>query len=183
MRWYLEVLRKYVQFSGRARRTEYWMFVLFNTMFSIVFALFERRVQMVPWFTGVYALAVALPGFGVAVRRLHDIGKNWTRLLLGLIPIVGAIVLVVDLAQDSQPGKNQYGLSPEPVKKPEAPLWSIVFFLSVLSVLVGFDFWIKGYPLAGIILTFAIPGILIDLVASIEDSIRSKLRRLKKARP
>jgi uncharacterized membrane protein YhaH (DUF805 family) len=182
MRWYLEVLRKYVQFSGRARRAEYWTFVLLNALISFVLAWFESHVHMRFWFTGVYALAVLLPSLAVSVRRLHDIGKNWTRLLIVLVPIAGAVVLVVNFAQDSQPGENQYGPYPEPVKKSEAPLWSIVFFLSVLSVLFGFDFWLKGSPIIGIILAFAIPGLLIDLLASFEDAIRGKLRRLRNAR-
>ncbi|UCF97417.1 MAG: DUF805 domain-containing protein [Spirochaetaceae bacterium] len=182
MKWYLEVLRKYVKFSGRARRTEYWMFFLFNTLISIVLALFERRVQMVPWFTVLYGLAVFLPGCAVAVRRLHDVGKSWTWLLIGLVPIAGGIILIIKLAQSSQPGENRYGLSPEPIEKLEAPLWSIVFFLSILSVLLGFDLWLKGRPVIGIIMTFGIPGILIEILASSEDAIRGRLRRSRTTR-
>ncbi len=177
MRWYFEVLKKYADFSGRARRAEYWTFFLFNALVGVALALFERRVQLVPWFTGLYGLAVIVPGCAVAVRRLHDAGRSWRRLLILLVPIAGAVILLVDLAQAGQPGPNRYGPSPEPVGKPRAPLWSIVFLLSILSVLAGFDLWIKGSPVIGLVLTFGIPGVLIDLLASFEDAIRGRLRR------
>jgi uncharacterized membrane protein YhaH (DUF805 family) len=177
------VLRKYVQFGGRARRAEYWTFVLFNALISLVLAWFETHVHLSFWFTGAYALAVLLPGLAVSVRRLHDSGKPWTRLLLVLVPIAGAVILIVNFARPGQPGENSYGPPPERAKKSQAPLWSIAFFLSVLSVLFGFDFWFKGMPILGIILAFAIPGVLIDLLASFEGAIKGRLKRLSDARP
>ena len=114
MNWYLEVLKKYAVFSGRARRKEYWMFVLFNII--IAFAL-----GFVTGFMGaalgigtalssttniIYNLAVLIPSIAVGVRRMHDLGRSgwWI-----LFPVVNLIFLCFD----SQPGENEYGPNPK----------------------------------------------------------------------
>lgn len=113
MNWYIEVLKKYAVFSGRSRRKEYWMFVLFNLL--ITFALgFIERLAGGPGIIGVlYSLAVSIPGIAVAVRRLHDTNRSGWWLLISLIPLIGVIVLVVFLASDSEPEENQYGVNPK----------------------------------------------------------------------
>lgn len=114
MNWYLEVLKNYAVFDGRARRTEYWMFMLFN--FFIVFVL--GLVEIVIGGTGLaglYSMAVLIPGIAVSVRRLHDTGRSGWWLLIGFVPLVGAIVLLVFMVQDSQPGSNKFGASPKEV--------------------------------------------------------------------
>lgn len=110
MNWYLEVLKKYTVFTGRASRTEYWMYSLMNVIIGLI--LMFLGLDMILW---IYTLAVLLPGLGVAIRRLHDIGKSGWWLLIGFIPLIGFIVLIVFLVTDSQQGDNQYGSNPKGV--------------------------------------------------------------------
>ncbi len=113
MNWYLEVLRNYAVFSGRARRTEYWMFALFNFIIAMALGIAEA-VLGGPGFIGIlYGLAVLIPALAVSVRRLHDTGRSGLWLLIGLIPLIGFIVLLVFMVQDSDPGQNQYGMNPK----------------------------------------------------------------------
>jgi len=114
MRWYLKVIKNYAGFSGRASRTEYWMFVLFNILFALLAMLLDNVLHTT--FSGlygviycIYALAVFIPGLAVTVRRLHDIGKSGWNFLWVLIPLVGGILLLVWLATDSKFGDNKYG--------------------------------------------------------------------------
>ena len=121
MRWYLKVLKHYADFSGRARRKEYWMFVLFNTIFAIIAAILDNVLGLtsgqLPY--GVlyflYMLAVLIPGLAVTVRRLHDVGKSGWMILISLIPIIGTIWLLVLMVTDSNTGENQYGKNPKEV--------------------------------------------------------------------
>ncbi len=125
MNWYLGVLKKYADFGGRARRKEYWFFVLFNVIISVVLSMVDMFVGTynasagVGILTGIYTLAVLLPGIGVSVRRLHDTGRSGWWLLIVLVPLVGAIVLLVFMVLDSQPAQNAYGPNP---KAGEAPV-------------------------------------------------------------
>lgn len=112
MYWYLEVLKKYAVFSGRARRREYWMFFLVNFIVGLVLAVIGRVLDL-EILQYLYSLAVLLPGLGVAVRRLHDTGRSGWWLLISLVPLIGAIVLLVFLVSDSQPDTNQYGPNPK----------------------------------------------------------------------
>ncbi len=119
MNWYLAVLKNYAGFTGRARRKEYWMFVLFNLIFLIAAMIldnvFGTTVEGLPYglFYFLYALAVLIPSLAVAVRRLHDIGKSGWMILVSLIPIAGSIWLLVLLVTDSNPGENEYGPNPK----------------------------------------------------------------------
>lgn len=121
MNWYLGVLKNYVGFSGRARRKEYWMFVWFNLLVSIVLYLADRMLGTLDAETGVgilgglYSLAVLLPTIAVAVRRLHDTGRSGWWLLIGFLPLIGAIVLLVFFVLDSEPGSNAHGPNPKQV--------------------------------------------------------------------
>ena len=105
--WYVEVLKKYAVFEGRARREEFWMFALVNFIISVVLHLIS------PFLGGIYNLAVLLPSLGVGARRLHDTGRSGWLLLIGLIPLIGIIVLIVFWVQDSQPGANAHGPNPK----------------------------------------------------------------------
>ncbi len=119
MKWYLQVLKKYAVFSGRARRTEYWMFALFNIIFSFAAIIIDMAAGTtyynLPYgiFYFLYTLAVLVPGLAVTVRRLHDVGKSGWMILIALIPIIGVIWLFVLMVQDSEPGKNDYGENPK----------------------------------------------------------------------
>lgn len=121
MSWYLAVLKKYAVFSGRARRKEFWYFTVFNVIVSIVLAAVDAAIGTlntdsgIGLLSGIYSLAVIIPSIAVSVRRLHDIGRSGWWVLIGLIPLVGAIVLLIFNVQDSQPGENQYGPNPKSV--------------------------------------------------------------------
>ena len=112
--WYLEALQKYVEFSGRARRTEFWTFVLVNFCISIILSFLDATVGMGFGFIGtLFSLAILLPSIAVAVRRLHDIGKEGWWILIGLIPLIGWIILIYFYVQDSEAGPNAYGANPK----------------------------------------------------------------------
>ena len=120
MSWYIRVLKQYAVFAGRATRTEYWMFALVNLLiaFGILFAEAMLRIILGMNTDGgilanLYALAVLLPALGVTIRRLHDTNRPGWWLLISFIPLVGAIVLIVFLATDSQPGTNRFGPNPK----------------------------------------------------------------------
>ena len=120
MNYYLKVLRQYVDFKGRARRAEYWNFVLFSTLISIVLLLVDTYVLGTNPMAGesgiignLYSLAVFLPSLGVLVRRLHDVGKSGWFFLIVLIPLIGAIWLLILLFRDGEPGENKWGPNPK----------------------------------------------------------------------
>ncbi|HEV2886421.1 MAG TPA: DUF805 domain-containing protein [Jatrophihabitans sp.] len=106
------VLSKYVVFSGRARRSEFWWYALFAAIVYIVAGIIDAAIgnQLVGY---LVALALLLPSLAVTVRRLHDTGRSGWWILIGIIPLIGAIVLLVFEVQDSQPGTNNYGPSPK----------------------------------------------------------------------
>lgn len=113
MNWYIEVLKKYAVFAGRAHRTEFWMFTLVNYVIIIVLGIIETAVGLVGVLTTVYVLAVLLPNLGVTVRRLHDTDRSGWWILIGLIPVIGWLVLLIFMVLDSTEGDNQYGPNPK----------------------------------------------------------------------
>jgi uncharacterized membrane protein YhaH (DUF805 family) len=121
MHYYTDVLKKYATFEGRARRKEYWMFVLWNIIVSLVLSIVLGLIgavihaPMISLLVWIYSLAIILPSLAVGVRRLHDTGRTGWWVLIGLIPIIGAIVILIFVVQDSQPGDNQYGPNPKGV--------------------------------------------------------------------
>jgi len=120
MNYFIDCLtKKYACFSGRARRQEYWLFVLFNFIASTILKFIAGALISM---TGLavlaiipllYSLAVLIPGFAVLFRRLHDTGRSGWWWLIGFIPLIGIIVLIVFCCLDSQPGENQYGPNPK----------------------------------------------------------------------
>ena len=117
MNWFLLALKKYAVFSGRSQRSEYWFFVLFYLIIYIVLAVLDGLVfksgSQIGILSGVFSLAMIVPSIAVAARRLHDTDRSGWWQLLVLIPLIGAIVLIVFLAQDTKPGENKYGPSPK----------------------------------------------------------------------
>ena len=114
MDYYKAVLKKYTVFTGRARRAEYWYFVLFNAIISAALNIVSHIVgDRSGSLSSLYSLAVFLPALAVAMRRLHDIGKSGWWLLLILLPLIGWIWLIVLFATDSNLGENKYGQNPK----------------------------------------------------------------------
>jgi uncharacterized membrane protein YhaH (DUF805 family) len=119
--WYLEALRKYAVFDGRARRMEYWMFVLFNCLIVVVLSVVDTVVGIfslgnsIGALTGLYWLVVLVPSIAVTVRRLHDTDRSGWWALLALLPLLGTIVLFVFCVLDGTPGANRFGENPKAV--------------------------------------------------------------------
>jgi len=106
------VFSQYVGFKGRARRSEYWYFFLFNFIVALVLGIIGQVIGNTILST-LWSLAVILPGIAVGIRRLHDIGKSGWWLLISFVPVVGTILLIVWCCKDSDPGENQYGANPK----------------------------------------------------------------------
>ncbi|MGL4478029.1 MAG: DUF805 domain-containing protein, partial [Aeromonas veronii] len=108
MNWYISVLKQYAVFSGRAHRTEYWMFVLCNVIVMLLLGMVDKLVggdnELI---SSIYSLAVLLPSLAVAARRLHDTDRSAWWLLLGLIPIIGTLVLIYFMVCNGQQGPNR----------------------------------------------------------------------------
>ncbi|MEC7761362.1 MAG: DUF805 domain-containing protein [Pseudomonadota bacterium] len=112
------VLReKYVEFNGRARRAEFWWFVLFIFVVSVVLslidmALFEGVLQDIGPLSAIFTLITLIPAIAVTARRLHDVGRSgWWQLLL-LLPVIGFLVIVFWAVQKGTEGPNDYGRDP-----------------------------------------------------------------------
>ncbi|MHB8710370.1 MAG: DUF805 domain-containing protein [Minisyncoccota bacterium] len=110
MNHYLNVLKKYAVFSGRAQRAEYWYFVLFNAIIATVLSFFGKVGTLA---TFIYLLAIIIPGIAVSVRRFHDTNRSGWWLLINFVPVIGAIVFLVFTVLDSDPNSNQYGPNPK----------------------------------------------------------------------
>lgn len=111
MDYFLDALKKYTDFSGRATRTQYWMFVLFYLIFYIVLASIDWLLGTLI-FALILTFALAIPSMSLAARRLHDTGRSGWWQLISLIPLIGIIVLLVFLVQDSHE-ENEYGPNPK----------------------------------------------------------------------
>ena len=119
MSWYLQALKKYAVFGGRSRRMEYWYFVLFNIIVSIVLGVIDGLLGTSGSYagagllSGIYGLAVLIPSLAVTVRRLHDTDRTGWWILIALVPLIGVIVLLVFALLEGTPGDNQYGPNPK----------------------------------------------------------------------
>ncbi|MEE1795025.1 DUF805 domain-containing protein [Streptomyces sp. BE308] len=112
MNWYLDVLKNYAGFSGRARRKEYWMFVLFNFIAAVILMVIGGVIgTQIPYY--IYLVAVIVPSIAVVVRRLHDTGRSGWWILISLVPLVGGIILLVFLATEGKYEANEYGANPK----------------------------------------------------------------------
>ncbi len=111
MEHFIDAFKKYAQFSGRATREQFWMYVLFYIIISIVLSVIDAVVGTMV-LALIYSLVMLIPSISVAARRLHDIGRTGCWQLIGFIPLIGLIVLIVFYVQDSQED-NQYGPNPK----------------------------------------------------------------------
>jgi len=108
MNYYLEAFRKYAVFSGRAKRAEYWYFVLFNA--PIIIVLWIIGVKPLIW---LYYSVTFIPGLALSVRRLHDINFSGRWYFISLIPFAGLFIIIFWFTRDSWPGENKYGPNPK----------------------------------------------------------------------
>ena len=117
MNYFLDCLKNYAKFDGRARRTEYWMFFLFTTVIAFLLGFISGLIEIpaLSIISILYCLAVFVPGLAVSVRRLHDIGKSWPWIFITLIPFVGGIWFLILMCLDGQPGANEFGENPKGV--------------------------------------------------------------------
>ncbi|WP_336285920.1 DUF805 domain-containing protein [Citrobacter arsenatis] len=121
MNWYLAVLKKYAIFSGRACRKEFWMFMLFSFIVSIILNFITIVCGLSLSLSMLYSMSVMLPGLSVLIRRLHDTGRSGSyAFLLFTPPLVGAIVLLVFACKKGTEGDNMYGA--DPLQSPDANL-------------------------------------------------------------
>ena len=114
MNWYLEVLKKYAVFSGRARRKEYWMFFLFNIIIAAVLGFIEGLIGTNASQNGqsilgtIYQLAILIPSIAVGVRRMHDTDHSGWWLLFPIVNLVFALT-------EGTKGDNKFGADPKAV--------------------------------------------------------------------
>ena len=122
MKWYEYytdvVIKKFFCFEGRARRKEFWMFILCNAIVAAILGALDSVIGVkiansIGILVLIYDLAILLPSLGVCVRRLHDIGKSGWWVLISLIPLVGAIWLIVLFCKEGVKGDNEYGPDPK----------------------------------------------------------------------
>ncbi|MCX5193262.1 DUF805 domain-containing protein [Streptomyces sp. NBC_00249] len=111
--YYVDVIKRYADFSGRARRQEYWMFVLCSIPIMVLLLVLDFALGSYPVLFYVYNLAVFLPTLGLSVRRLHDTGRSGWWYLVSIIPFVGWIAMIVLMAIEGDAGPNAYGPSPK----------------------------------------------------------------------
>lgn len=116
--WFGKAWNRYAEFSGRSRRKEYWYFVLVNFIIQIAVytmdcVFFDAANTDNTYFSWIYSLIIFVPSLAVIIRRLHDTNRSGWWLLLNLIPIIGSVILIIILAEDSDSEENQYGANPK----------------------------------------------------------------------
>lgn len=117
MEWFMKALRQYAVFTGRARRKEYWFFVLFYILIAIGLGFIDSMLGLgseeYGLLSGLFGLAMLLPALGVAVRRMHDTGRSGWWVLVSLIPFIGWLIFIWFATRDGEPGPNAYGPDPK----------------------------------------------------------------------
>ena len=118
MQYFIKAFKNYAVFKGRTSRKEFWMFVLFNIIFSFAAVALDRILGFsnetgYGVLSTIFSLVMILPALGAEVRRLHDIGKSGWWIFITLVPLIGGIWLIVLLAKMGDAGENAYG--PEPI--------------------------------------------------------------------
>ncbi|KAF7766347.1 hypothetical protein PUND_a2163 [Pseudoalteromonas undina] len=115
MEHYMNALRSYADFSGRNRRKAFWMFMLINLIFSLLTSVIDGITNTM-FVSTIYSLALLIPQLSAGARRLHDTNRSGWWQLLWLVPVIGWIILIIFLAQDSQEGENDHGANPKEVE-------------------------------------------------------------------
>jgi uncharacterized membrane protein YhaH (DUF805 family) len=105
-------LSRYIDFNTRSSRSEYWFWVLFVILLSIVAGVIDNLLFGSSVLGTLVTLGLLVPGIAVGVRRLHDIDRSGWWYLIALIPLIGALVLIYWFVQPGTPGSNEYGDNP-----------------------------------------------------------------------
>ncbi|MEM6344484.1 MAG: DUF805 domain-containing protein [Bacteroidota bacterium] len=119
MEWYLKALKSYADFSGRARRKEYWMYILFHLLILLALAFSSSLAEGVMGINVgamvimIYALGTVIPTLAVMVRRLHDTNRSGWWFMIRFVPLVGDIILLIFLVSEGDNGDNNYGPDPK----------------------------------------------------------------------
>ena len=115
--YFIKVLKEnFANFSGRARREEYWYYSLAVFVVSTILSILSKAGTVGVIFSIVsflFSLCILIPGIAVSVRRLHDTGRSGWWLLLCFIPLIGAIILLVFMVTEGQKGENKWGDDPK----------------------------------------------------------------------
>ncbi|ALM49062.1 hypothetical protein AMR72_09275 [Flavobacterium psychrophilum] len=115
VQWYLKVVKEnYANFSGRARRSELWYFMLVNFIISAILGVIDS-VTGIGFLAAIYGLAVLVPSIAVGVRRLHDIDKETIMIVLAFIPVVNFYVIYLWTIEGVR-GPNKFGPDPKAVE-------------------------------------------------------------------
>jgi uncharacterized membrane protein YhaH (DUF805 family) len=128
MNWYIQVLKKYAVFSGRARRKEYWMFFLFNIIFAASASFLDNMIGTTIGDSSfgvlhtLYSLTVIVLGLAVTVRRLHDTDRSGWWIFIVLIPLIGTVWLLILMVDNSTSGENKYGQNPKEAEENKGTL-------------------------------------------------------------
>jgi uncharacterized membrane protein YhaH (DUF805 family) len=118
MNSYMAALRRYAEFSGRSRRSEFWIFALVNFLVSLALGLIEAVVGLPPSLSVIYALFVLIPWIAVTVRRLHDTDRSGWWILVWFVPVIGFFVMLLFMILEGTKGPNRFG--PDPKAAPAA---------------------------------------------------------------
>ncbi|MBU2995117.1 DUF805 domain-containing protein [Cellulophaga baltica] len=116
MEWFLLAFKKYADFSGRSRRKEYWMFVLFNIIVVLGVVFIGAAIgleEYIAYPLGLYILTIIIPSLALAVRRLHDQGKSGWYILVRFVPVIGGVWFLVLMCVEGDSITNEYGLNPK----------------------------------------------------------------------
>lgn len=125
MTYYLQAMRGFSDFRGRARRAEYWMFVLVYLGIYLVAGILDAvlgttQLLGAPVPATVVALVHPVPAIAVLVRRLHDTGRSGWWYFIGFVPLVGVVLLIVWLATDGEHRPNAWGDDPKRAERAPA---------------------------------------------------------------
>ncbi|MBF9002214.1 DUF805 domain-containing protein [Vibrio sp. NFV-1] len=117
MNWYIQVIKRAINFEDRARRKEYWMFYLFNMiiLFVIGFSFQLLQSELILEIGGTYIALIILPCWAVTVRRLHDVGKSGWFIFIPIVPLIGWIIFLYLLIKNGDPSDNRFGPNPKTV--------------------------------------------------------------------
>lgn len=113
MQWFILAMKNFRNFSGRARRKEYWMFFLFYMILAMVFSFVDIVLGLPAIFLNIFIIVMLVPTIAICVRRLHDTGRSGWWYLINFVPVIGFIVWLVFTVQAGETQDNRFGPDPK----------------------------------------------------------------------